>query len=52
MKVRKVSGLGGKFLTHSTRKDKNLKAADVRKITRKLRQKRSVSLAKFLTFKD
>ena len=49
-KVRVVSGFGGKLFIHSTRKDKNLKAATRTKVMRKVRLNRSINLANFLTF--
>nr|AGS51832.1 hypothetical protein [uncultured bacterium contig00066] len=49
IRVRVVSGLGGKIFAQSTRRDKNLSAVAARKIIRKLRLKKSASLAKFLT---
>ena len=47
--VREVSGLDGKYLAHSTRRDKNLKPVTARKIKRKMIQKKRVCFAKFLT---
>jgi hypothetical protein len=50
IKVSVVSGLGGRFVAHSTRNDRNLIPVPTKKTIRKVMLKRSASLAKFLTF--
>jgi len=50
--VRDVSGLGGRFFAHSTRRDKNLIPAAATKIIAKVRLKKIANFAKFFTFLD
>jgi|GEM_PF-3883343 len=45
-----VSGLAGRLFAHSTRKDKNFKQVTVTKMIIKVRVKKIINLAKFLTF--
>jgi len=51
-KVSEVSGFAGRFLAHSTRKDRNLRAEATTIIIKKLVQKRSACFAKSFTFLD
>jgi len=50
--VREVSGLGGKFLAQSTRRDRNLIPVTTTKVMMKIRLKNIVNLANFLTLLD
>jgi len=50
--VRAVSGLGGRLLAQFTCKDRNFKHVTDAKIIMKVRLKKSVSFAKFLTIID
>jgi len=50
--VREVSGLGGRFLAQSTRRDRNLTPVTTAKKMMKIRLKNIVNLANFLTILD